>query len=503
MGSAAHCDVVINHHSVQPEHARAWIDGGRIWIQDLGGPTGTALNEIRLPELKPMLVRDLDVFRLGQSDATLSLEAILVRAPTFKKAPISSSVHPIPTAAPEPPKPIEAKGPVRDMELEKRREELANVGRELAQVRLHLQMAQLEKNSTEEMTQQLQNLRSEIQQVQEQKAKWNLTLQEIEAEKKQIRSAAEVEVGEFKNKYAAEMKAQMERDLNRLAEWKKETVPELMKAVRTLSTQKAKSWAARTFSQDLIFEWEEELNLMFRRVLLKEKVNAPSKEAHPKEVTQTLSGVHPLGSASSEPSSDAAVSNGKRKGLGFSRQGEVWKSRGVKALMGMVVVTALWTGYQRLKTHPLTGFSSQSSEATERKPRTRFVPKQNRKYRNTYTDNVLYLENYVAAEQNQDFRKLWQTELNRAATKDWKVDAALANSLVNKEQILIMDLNHLRDGIFSDRESEGVAQMRSREAQFIRDSEALLKGHANYDRFTKFKRAFYIKNQSYLSADSK
>ncbi len=34
IGSAKHCDVVLNHASVQGEHLRAWFDGGRVWIQD-------------------------------------------------------------------------------------------------------------------------------------------------------------------------------------------------------------------------------------------------------------------------------------------------------------------------------------------------------------------------------------------------------------------------------------------------------------------------------------
>ena len=172
IGSAPHCDVVLVHPSVGAEHARAWLEGGRIWIQDLATPSGTTLNDIRLPSLKPMLLRDLDVLRLGESEATLGLEPLLVRAPVVK-----SQASLIPEAAGE--AKAAPKDQARDMEAEKRREELRALGRELADLRLQLQMGRLEKNSTEEMNHHLKNLRVEIKTVQEQKQKWSETLRQM------------------------------------------------------------------------------------------------------------------------------------------------------------------------------------------------------------------------------------------------------------------------------------------------------------------------------------
>ncbi|HMN68562.1 MAG TPA: FHA domain-containing protein, partial [Bdellovibrionales bacterium] len=89
VGSAPHCDVVLNHPSVQGEHLRAWSEGGRIWVQDLGGGTGTTINGIRLPPLKPMLVRDLDVLKLAECPATLGFETNMVRAPVVQTVDLS------------------------------------------------------------------------------------------------------------------------------------------------------------------------------------------------------------------------------------------------------------------------------------------------------------------------------------------------------------------------------------------------------------------------------
>ncbi len=88
VGSAEHCDVVFDHPTVANEHARAWCEGGRIWVQDLGSPGGTTLNGIRLPPLKPMLVRELDIVKLGECSSTMGLEPNLVRAPVVVKSSV-------------------------------------------------------------------------------------------------------------------------------------------------------------------------------------------------------------------------------------------------------------------------------------------------------------------------------------------------------------------------------------------------------------------------------
>ena len=41
--------------------------------------------------------------------------------------------------------------------------------------------------------------------------------------------------------------------------------------------------------------------------------------------------------------------------------------------------------------------------------------------------------------------------------------------------------------------------MRAREGKFLHELEGIFKSQAGVDRFLKFKRAFYVRNQAYLS----
>jgi pSer/pThr/pTyr-binding forkhead associated (FHA) protein len=562
IGGAAHCDVVVGHASVAPEHTRAWLEGGRIWVQDLGSASGTALNDIRLPALKPMLVRDLDVLRLGQSETTLGLEAVLVRAPVVKgKAEAVESEGPV----------TESKNLVRDLEAEKRREQIATLGRELADLRLQLQMTKLEKGSNEEMVQQLQKLRDEIKTVQEQKSKWSETLRQMEDEKQTMRKAVEDEVAEFKRKSLADLKAQRDRDGQKLAGWKKDTAGELARSIHDLISQKARVWSGQALSQPLTLELEEDFGFLLRKVLLNDQAAPPIRVATVKPVTvpaltitmsddsdadsdaatvvvsrrqlEAVASVAApatrkkeevdIGNAptvvisarrlekpreekpraekrreetSDDISNEATVVHVPRSKPSSRRRLLAAKAKArrqltLTSIILAVVMISLWAGTAYFRRSG--GHSSLSSQITEsnHKAKIRFEPKQTHKIRNTYTDNVLYLENYVAAEENPDFHRHWLTELDKTVTQDWKMDKSTANPIVAKEQVLIEDLSHIREGITVEREQQGITQMRSREAAFLKDLESMLKGRAAVERFLKFKRAFYSKNQAYLTAN--
>ncbi|MGZ3721936.1 MAG: FHA domain-containing protein [Bdellovibrionales bacterium] len=596
IGSASHCDVVLEDPSVQPEHTRAWLDGGRIWIQDMGSTSGTALNDIRLPALKPMLVRDLDVLRLGESQSTLGLEAILVRAPVVKPKvadPVAKE-----STVPEP------KG-LSNVELQKRREEAAQLARELAELRLQLQMGNLEKSSNEEMGQQLANLRGEIERVQEQKAKWDENLRQMEAEKLAMHKNIDKELLEFKAKALKDLKkaaseesiakiqtlnheikklqeqrqilteglaqAEAEKEAlrveikktasseterntvavnaeikklveqkNKLNEslkqaelekeslrksfekdktdnkgksskdvnaallieaqkfetWKNEAMSEMSRLMQKVSSQKSRHWAGQALTQDMIGEWENEINQNLRRVILNEQETV--------SVSQLKTG------RLSESDSEREARRTKRRRQARAN-GRALRSLTMTSLILGIIVLSIWVGtaYYKSRTGRSLTSSSQVPERSAVEPdrkaehtARKYDPKKSKKYRSSYTENVLYLENYVAAEENAEFRKQWMTELNRVASNDWKVDTWSISPIGVLEQNLVQDLEHIKTTINPDKEQEGIEKMHAREGKFLKDLDAVFKTHANVERFLKFKRSFYQRNQAYLSRSS-
>ena len=481
IGTSSHCDVVLDHPSVHSEHARAWLEGGRVWVQDLGGEQGTSLNEIRLPALKPMLVRELDVLRLGRCEATLGIEPNMMRAPVVKARPL---------AAPEEP----TKNVLKDAEALQRKAELETLARELASLRLQLQMARLEKSSNQELANQLENLKVEIKSNQDQKQKWTETLQQMEVERQQQRKSREMELKDLKTRLEKEACEERERAAHLLETAKRDYVGEMARQMRAVSSVLVKRWATRPLSQDMIFEWEGELIAIFRKVLLGDGAKMTLLPELPPLIEKPSRPVP----ASEEVTVIRSVPLPKEKiALKIPRQKVAIGSAGVFVFLGV-----LWLGSRYSQNKPNEVGQRTSASAATRVPAARYEPKQAKKYRATYTDNVLYLENYVAAEQNQDFRKRWTTELNRVLVSEWKMDAAKVAPIIAKEQALIRDLEHLKSIVNPQNEQAGLAQMRSREALFQRELEGIFKTPTFVNHFLKFKRAYYVRNQAYLTKES-
>jgi len=822
IGSASHCDIVLDDPTVAAEHTRAWLESGRIWIQDLGTPGGTALNDIRLPALKPMLVRDLDVLRLGESQSTLGLEAIAVRAPVVKlKATEPTASQPV----------ADTKG-LTNIELEKRREEAEKLAREIAELRLHIQMASLEKSSSDDVSQQMASLREETQHMQAQRMKWeesqrqlevdkaafrkNLEkemeefkvvaieearktiggqagqqidvlsqqikkieaelaaekrhvaeekqrvadekmrlaqeqaraadekqkaeaekkklaehaeaekrklLEQAEAEKKRLadqadaekkrlaeekqrlanekqaalekaaqidaekqtlikasqrevadakaktlhdankvigdankslmeakqaaaeaqreiaelkkelaeshhhamsaekkaidyqkqyveatktavdtkkfaaiasesaeksdhqlaelaaenkrlrhersqlaeslkqaeyekeavrkemkkaasadasgrldaeRKAHEKEIAEIKAKAFKEMNAVMLTESQKAESWKAEVVTKFTKSVQKMSLDKVRQWATRPLSQEMLAEWEADVVHVARRVVLNIDEPMPPRARLKAEAPPAMSGMEVITAAHAptvvrqmpqlpktedhgltelpdrdgerkETHEEKVARRARRKAR---EQRQMLRSVALATIVVAILFIGLWVGSAYMRARGQRSLSSQAAAipaapvkvaAVPSRP-TRFIPRQSRKYRNTYTENVLYLENYVGAEQNIDFHKRWVADLNKIASSEWKIDAWSLAPIAVEEQALIQDLDNIKNNMMTDKVQEGMDKMHAREDKFLRDLDGVFKTRAGTERFLKFKRSFYTRNQAYLTA---
>jgi|GEM_PF-5285515 len=498
VGSAKHCDVVLNHPSVQPEHARAWCEGGRIWVQDLGTPAGTTLNGIRLPPLKPMLVRELDIVKLGDCPVTMGLEPNLVRAPVVKPQEslpefTATDIRPLVSPAASP---------------ERKNEDVEKMHRELADLKLQLQMARLEKDSGQDLRKELAKAQAEVARLKSEKEKLKESFNHFDGDKKSFKLQLENEVAELKLKALRELKEQREDDTRKFEKWKAEAAGHLTSASRTLAEQKSKVWSQKPFSKDMLQELDAEMTAIVRRVLLNEQKKREEASAPPPPLqakSDTATGVK---SALGLPKNTAASakpgpppSGERRKKPRHSNDGP-WQRIAVGGFVLALFMAAAWYASIYLKRDGSRTMASQMETAP---PPVNAAPAASAKpvdpdsgktsgFKKSYTDNVLATLNYVDAELNMDFRALWIKDLGRTAQKEWKLDAKTVNEIANKEIVLIQDLNRLKTA---------PAQMRQREQQFMRELQQQLGKKVTTDKFMRLKRSFYTRNQVYLTRETR
>lgn len=511
IGSAKHCDVVLQHESVHSEHLRAWFDGGRVWIQDMGSTHGTFLNGIRLPSLKPMLVRELDVLKLGENPVTMGLEANMVRAPVVR------SVSPV---SDDTPIPVQTKSaPVKDAELEKKREDLAKMRRELAELKLQLQMGRLDKEAEDEAHRQLSLMRAEINNLSEQKSKLERSMQKMEQQRQSQLTAVDNEINERKASAMTQLKNLMDHEMSKLADWKMQVMNELRRDIHALSQSKAKAWVTRPLSTDMILEWEADLQALLRRLILGEKEEVPLAAAANSDTPPPTTSVT-LPNRRTKERRTQERRTGNEPNLTVVPSGGVTYSDGVKssytpspprskrrvygrdrvkfvimvAFVGGLVAAAVAFKQGMIPVGDRDMASSSENSAT--RSRKRFEPAVSKPYKKSYTENALYTESYLDLELNPSFRSQWLVDLNKAATAEWKIDMATARVIADKELMLLQDLKRLRDNVDGQNENPGIQAMRDREAIFQKDLETLLKGKALTEKYSRLKKAVFARLQA-------
>lgn len=420
VGRSPHCDVVLDHPTVHGEHLRAWTEGGRVWVQDLEGGNGTQINGTPLPSLKPMLMRELDTLKLADCPTTLALEASFVRQPSLRPNGLRGSGD-------ESAREIGEITVSTDGALEKRRAELENLSREMAEARLQLQMSQLEQATADELSKQISKMREEVKHLGEQKVQWE--------------------------------KAQQEN-------FGQERFKELSELVHMWIDKKVKPWERQVISEEVVSQWEADLNKLFRRVLMRDTSGGDRRAVE------------------REPGEKYSESVAKRhKRLKRSR---FW-TRGRIASASATAAVAFLACALMLNRESLNHARVPASSAT-------VTPVASKLVKTNYTDNVLYTEKYLETMRSADFRKLWNQELSKTLAGEWKLDRAVAEPVMAKELALIEELARLKAKMSSEAGGDAIAQMRARELAFQRDLTELLKDRGTVDRFLKFKQSFYMRH---------
>lgn len=516
VGRAQHCDIVLDHESVQEEHLRAWFDGGRVWIQDMGSQFGTFLNGIRLPSLKPMLVRELDVLKLGSYASTLGLEANVVRAPVVRQAAPSEEVT----------SPGRAVGPlVKDTELEKKRDELAKIRREVAELKFQLQMGRLDKTSEDEAHRQLSLMRHELSGLQDQKSRLDRNIKQMEQQRQSQLAAVEKEISERKTSAMNQLKNLMDHEMSKLADWKMQVMGDIRRDIHSLSQNKAKLWITRPLSQDMILEWESELQALLRKALLGEKIEAdsapvptppvpveapkPSRKAKKAPVEENSQSSFKMNTSSNVSemtgtSISQAYSTASRPKRRLKKTGDGIKFFLTVVFVGGLVAAAIAfkRGFSPLKDRTLVGtleatgnsiMTIAPARSTASPQKKKYEPVQTKGFKKNYTDNVLYTADFLESELDSKIRNQWLIDLNKTAMSEWKFDLTTAKSIADKEFQLVQDLKRLRDSIDGANEQPGIQAMRERESTFQRELETLTRGKV--DKFNKLKKSFYARRQ--------
>lgn len=126
----------------------------------------------------------------------------------------------------------------------------------------------------------------------------------------------------------------------------------------------------------------------------------------------------------------------------------------------------------------------------------KFHPKTERFYRGTYTDNILYAEDYLVMKSSDEVKKQWAVDLNRFFIDKLNLGDRVIAEFAGAEAVLMKELSDVAEMIPLQFKDLGIKKMQDIEAEHLPRLKKLLRTEENYDSFRVFEKMFYM---DYLS----
>jgi hypothetical protein len=121
----------------------------------------------------------------------------------------------------------------------------------------------------------------------------------------------------------------------------------------------------------------------------------------------------------------------------------------------------------------------------------KWQPEMNHDYRESYTDNILYLESYVEMKLSDREQKDWTLVLNDFIVGRLGLSDRTIPDFISTEVVMVQDLMRIREGILPQFKDQGIARMNETEKAGVDKLSGMLGGPENYQRFRIFEKDYY------------
>ncbi|MFK8137723.1 MAG: FHA domain-containing protein [Bdellovibrionales bacterium] len=123
----------------------------------------------------------------------------------------------------------------------------------------------------------------------------------------------------------------------------------------------------------------------------------------------------------------------------------------------------------------------------------KYNPEKDLKYRSTYTDNVLYLEDYLETYFEEEARKQRTKDLNSFFIDELKLNESRLSAYLATEAVLVKDLFEIQQKINPRFINEGVARMKARELKDRKRILEIVKGVENLRKIKEQNKEFFTR----------
>ena len=136
-------------------------------------------------------------------------------------------------------------------------------------------------------------------------------------------------------------------------------------------------------------------------------------------------------------------------------------------------------------------FAQRILDAQRNRPK--FHPPKDLEFKKTYSDNVLYTENYFINKMDVGYQEAWTIALNSYVPDTLKLDEEIVPKVFSLESVMLGKLAEAYDRINPKFEKEGIERLRLVEEETLKELQSVLGPEKNFKKFKKFEREFYLK----------
>jgi pSer/pThr/pTyr-binding forkhead associated (FHA) protein len=301
---------------------------------------------------------------------------------------------------------------------------------------------------------------------------------QMERERQELRKNSEHEITVSRANALTEARAQGESELHELQQKRRTEVQSIKKALeKATATQLKKSGLSAAEIARIVEEWTE-LGTIVDGIL------TPSASPEAAEELKRLGLVDP--------------SSRLRAKKYWIRVGIVGSVIAIIAL----TFTIFRDDVNRVTASAVDQMKERSAESDayvrqvqkERIAKAQYHPYQDNRFRETYTDNILFLKNYAEMTEDKDYQSKWVLEMNRWFQKEFEMNEKVIVQFAPIEASLHQELIKLRSYINPSFEKEGIDRMREAEVSAVEELRRILGSQARYRRFRVFQEHFFQKN---------
>jgi pSer/pThr/pTyr-binding forkhead associated (FHA) protein len=182
---------------------------------------------------------------------------------------------------------------------------------------------------------------------------------------------------------------------------------------------------------------------------------------------------------------------------------EFWKRLGTRMAIGVAIfILLVFTPFLNFSKNQIKRmlasdqsasevFAKRFTEAKLNKPK--YNPVQSRDFRNTYTDNFLFLEGYSILKTEPEIERKWVLELDTLFKGPLNLGDRVVADFIPAEAMFLSELGEIRRSMTPENAEESISKMRALEEQKVAKLQEILKGFENYFRVREFEKEFYQK----------